>query len=139
MQYQTNVYPVVGAEMHCNMSVLNISILQAMPNSLSDQENLLRANPQEISQNNLYHIASTIQNNWVKVARFIRDDETLETDIKSIKENHSSPEEQATQMLLQWREKCPDRCSRGILYGALCDLNLKSVAKKCELIYKKSR
>ncbi|XP_030840118.1 uncharacterized protein LOC100893510 [Strongylocentrotus purpuratus] len=112
---------------------------QAMPNSLSDQENLLRANPQEISQNNLYHIASTIQNNWVKVARFIRDDETLETDIKSIKENHSSPEEQATQMLLQWREKCPDRCSRGILYGALCDLNLKSVAKKCELIYKKSR
>ncbi|XP_041473078.1 uncharacterized protein LOC121422236 [Lytechinus variegatus] len=112
---------------------------QTLPNALSDQENLLRANPQEISQTNLYHIASLIQNNWVKVARFVRDDETLETDIKSIKENHSSPEEQATQMLLQWREKCPDRCTRGILYGALCDLNLKSVAKKCEQIYKKSR
>lgn len=112
---------------------------QAMPNPLSDQENLLRANQQEICQNQLYHIASHIQNSWVKVARFVRDDETLETDIKSIKENHSSPEEQATQMLLQWREKCPDRCVRGILYGALCDLNLKSVAKKCEHIYKKSR
>ncbi|XP_072168152.1 uncharacterized protein [Diadema setosum] len=112
---------------------------QAMPVA-SDPESLLKANQQEITQTQLYHIASLIQNNWVKVARYIRDDETLETDIKSIRDsNPSNPEEQATQMLLQWREKCPDRCYRGMLYGALCDLNLKSVAKKCEAIYRKSR
>ena len=72
------------------------------------------------------------------IFRYIWDNEAAESEIKEIKENWGSPEEQATQMLLQWREKCPDACTRGRLYSALCDLNLKTIAKKCNQIYARS-
>ena len=98
-------------------------------------EQLMRANTEEITQSQLYRIAPLIQPHWLKVARFVRDDETLEADLRAIKENHTGPEEQAVQMLLQWRDKCPDICTKGRLYAALCDLNFKTIANKCNQVY----
>ena len=98
-------------------------------------EDLMRGNTEEITQPQLYRIAPIIQPHWLKVARYIREDETLEADLRAIRENHTGPEEQAVQMLLQWRDKCPDICTRGKLYSALCDLNLRNIAKKCTQVY----
>ncbi|XP_033631066.1 uncharacterized protein LOC117292985 [Asterias rubens] len=109
---------------------------QSMPEMrLRVDEDLMRGNTEEITQPQLYRIAPIIQPHWLKVARYIREDETLEADLRAIRENHTGPEEQAVQMLLQWRDKCPDICTRGKLYSALCDLNLRNIAKKCTQVY----
>ncbi|XP_038049083.1 uncharacterized protein LOC119722802 [Patiria miniata] len=112
---------------------------QSMPMMhMRTDEHLMRENTEEITQSQLYRIAPLIQPHWLKVARFVRDDETLEADLKAIRENYTGPEEQAVQMLLQWRDKCPDICTKGRLYAALCDLNLKTIAKKCNQVYNRS-
>lgn len=131
----TSAAPLLSSAMPRDIPSTSNATFQ--PRRLDDE--MQRNDTTEITPAQLYRIAPLIQAHWYKLARLVRNDDNVESDIKDLKQQHEGAEEQATQMLLQWREKCPDVCNRGMLYGALVDLNLKSVGKKCEEIYQRSR
>ncbi|XP_022107303.1 uncharacterized protein LOC110988267 isoform X2 [Acanthaster planci] len=96
----------------------------------------MRENTELIPLSKLCRIATLIQHHWKVIACHVQEEETLEVDLKAIRENHVKPAKEALQMLFQWRERWPNvMCTWGRLYNALFDLNLETIAEKCNQVH----
>lgn len=86
--------------------------------------------PDDNSLENKFHeVASKVLNKWKDLGRSLRVSEDKLREIE-LDYKQDGVKEQATQMLLAWRDEHPEHCSSAKLCSALCKMGLGYVARQ---------
>ncbi|XP_067932346.1 uncharacterized protein [Watersipora subatra] len=103
----------------------DISESAASSYSSYHEDQLHRTAKQPLGTNDLWKISQFINQHWKSLGRNLS---VPEEDLNQVEHAHKDMRECAYQVLLKWKERFPQKCTFGILYVALCDSGLNSVA-----------